>query len=247
MNRRGFTLIELLIVISIIAILVAMLLPVLLQAKDTAKMRTCASNLRQIGTSIRQYADDNQGFGLPLSPQIYPAKWNLYVNPLLPYLKQAPTPLGARNQSKRVWICPGDVARGNQLPAWSVFGSSYQYPGPGAYISSKYNADAEITPPNSPRKLDAWLRPSRDFLVADWSSIHHRGQPSNQPQYEYHPVHGLEHNMKSYNVLMLDLHATTCTKSDIDHRAGKSAQFINYVLYEDNPYSGSQIPTDILP
>lgn len=68
--KRAFTLIELLVVIAIIAILAAILFPVLSQARAAAKKAQCLSNCKQIGICIYMYLTDNDDT-LPMAN--YPA------------------------------------------------------------------------------------------------------------------------------------------------------------------------------
>jgi prepilin-type N-terminal cleavage/methylation domain-containing protein/prepilin-type processing-associated H-X9-DG protein len=86
-NRTGFTLIELLTVISIIGMLVALLLPAVQSARESARRSQCANNLKQLGLSVFEY--ENKFKTLPTSdrpPGLKTAPRISGLIKLLPYL-----------------------------------------------------------------------------------------------------------------------------------------------------------------
>ena len=97
MNRRGFTLIELLVVIAIIAILAAILMPVLVSAQRAGQTAACTSNLSQLARAVLMYSDDNNGKCVPSTgwPPVHPepVTWRWLVRPYV-----------SRNTS--VFVCP---------------------------------------------------------------------------------------------------------------------------------------------
>jgi len=87
MKRGGFTLVELLVVIGIIAVLIAMLLPVLGKAQEAARATKCMSNLRQIGIANVLYANTYNDF-VPAGVTSYtlagePGDWTGLITPLM--------------------------------------------------------------------------------------------------------------------------------------------------------------------
>ncbi|MBN8245895.1 MAG: DUF1559 domain-containing protein [Verrucomicrobia bacterium] len=71
---RAFTLVELLVVMAVIATLAGLLLPALARARQRAGQTACASNLRQLGLALMQYAGDHRDQLLPT------AVWDADVN-----------------------------------------------------------------------------------------------------------------------------------------------------------------------
>ncbi len=109
--KKAFTLIELLVVIAIIAILAAMLLPALSAARSSARRVACVNNLKQLGLSLRMYADDNSDH-IPLhysetTVDGVSGKYNFGAL-LLPYLAGT----GQKNRSETPLICPAAQVSG---------------------------------------------------------------------------------------------------------------------------------------
>jgi prepilin-type N-terminal cleavage/methylation domain-containing protein/prepilin-type processing-associated H-X9-DG protein len=110
--RRAFTLIELLVVIAIIAILAALLLPALTNAKQRAYRVNCMSNVRQIGISIQVYAGENRDF-VPMHPAAGSWIWDVRRETANALINADPTADAANRSKRRILYCPGSMANVN--------------------------------------------------------------------------------------------------------------------------------------
>lgn len=124
---RFFTLLELLVVIAIIAILAAMLLPVLNQARARARTITCTNNLQTLGKGNLFYSNDFNGFDVPL----HSGKWTMawIENGILARYLGIPAELHTNGVSLKNWnwyvypfsrLCPEKVGINNQDGLYSL-------------------------------------------------------------------------------------------------------------------------------
>jgi len=89
-GRTGFTLVELLVVIAIIGLLVALLLPAVQAARESARRAECSNHLHQIGIALHQYHGIHGSFppGFVAKPSGWRPSWS-WSSFLLPHLEQA--------------------------------------------------------------------------------------------------------------------------------------------------------------
>jgi prepilin-type N-terminal cleavage/methylation domain-containing protein/prepilin-type processing-associated H-X9-DG protein len=144
--RIGFTLIELLVVIAIIAILVAMLLPALSRAKETARRISCMNNLRQLSLAARLYVDDNQGY--------YPVRSGTDRWPDKFYDNYG--------KSVKLLLCPTDGLNG--IIPKSGSGSNVADAAPRSYLINGWN-DFFINPPTDPQGMNLGDRMKENAII----------------------------------------------------------------------------------
>ncbi len=89
-TRAGFTLVEMLVVIGIIAILAAIIFPVMANARHKAHQTECISNLKNLGQAFSQYIQDNYGY--------FPPWCASHPNPMSP-----PSPQNAPDDTIMTW------------------------------------------------------------------------------------------------------------------------------------------------
>ena len=171
--KRGFTLIELLVVIAIIAILAALLLPVLSASKDRARRAICLNNLRQINLGLRMYCDDHADKG--------PAVGAFTVISYKQAMKSYVGLTGASSPQDKIFACPKDTFYYNESNAAYVPAGHHEQP---SYDFSSYAFNGLNLLTNYPARqfgvmlpgiagvpLTSINEPTKTILVAEWAAL----------------------------------------------------------------------------
>ncbi|MGE0001703.1 MAG: prepilin-type N-terminal cleavage/methylation domain-containing protein [Fimbriimonadaceae bacterium] len=112
--RKAFTLIEVIVVVTIIAVLAAIIFPVFARAKASAKQASCISNLRQIAVALSSYMVDSDGvFPHAVDPidKTRPEIWDRYpeFRARIPYMPDLDEVLQPYVKNREVFHCPADI------------------------------------------------------------------------------------------------------------------------------------------
>jgi prepilin-type N-terminal cleavage/methylation domain-containing protein len=167
-GQGGFTLIELLVVIAIIAILAALLLPVLASVKEKGRRAHCINNLKQVGVGSLIYVGDNNDKFMPAS---FTAGWTFgSTNIQSPILIDATVLASSADLgfnansivngvsvSPTIWTCPNrpSLPAPNQWPNPQTWAMGYQYYGGVAQWYMNKGGTIVAVPSASPIKTTA--------------------------------------------------------------------------------------------
>jgi prepilin-type N-terminal cleavage/methylation domain-containing protein len=196
---KGFTLVELLTAITIIAILAALLFPVLSHAEARGKRTACLNNLKQIATGVHMYAADFNETLFPIvnssnTPPVPLAfyEWTAYD----PLMRSYVALNGAPSPRDKIFACPADtfyygfsndltvlLPQGEHLQSNTSF-SSYAFNAGNAAFRVPHPPFPGMFPGVMGSKLSSIKAPARTVLVAEFPALD--GYSWHQPLFSHH-------------------------------------------------------------
>ena len=228
-NQKCFTLIELLVVVAIIAVLVAMLLPSLVQARERARAVQCLANLRQVGAVWGLYWNSHNDYIPPMQDwwnwggtRVPEGQWWPLPNLLLPEQR----PMYYLDDGTYAWLnrreyflCPSDnrgqTAWSLPNPIWWHVGTSYA------------NNPHLVNHPNVPRRVTGIPEPSRLIFLGDTTMFQAIHYPTWVPGQTWHDATGDLRN----NILFFDGHAGSVSITTYPHSSGPYQWFPDAAWY----------------
>lgn len=246
---RGFTLVELLVVISIIALLLAILLPALSRARDAAKSTVCLANLRTLGLASQVYLQGNADTYIP---------WMLNADPVILSNNVSWVRYFLQNQytTPQALLCPGfanvyreiilKLDQPNQYYAYYLgidYGYNYKHIG-----SSLYYGGGNYSPP---AKASQIAHPGETIYATD--AVHMNstvtynmrigsGVVDDSYIYLQYPAHARHSGKSRVNVVWCDGHATS-ESCPVRRGSGREATFDEYErAYRGELTSSGDVP-----
>ncbi len=181
---RGFTLVELLVVIAIIGVLIALLLPAVQAARESARRTQCSNNLRQIGLALHTY--ENAAKAFPTG--------GLYA-------------AGGYGHSWWVRILP-NVEQGNVYNQFDFLGASTGWLGSGGNVKNRELLRGKIFPwmfcPSSTLAKQGLDFPEHDYAkIMSATYVGIAGSSDHPTVKSKNPVQGVDGKISSGGVLMV--------------------------------------------